>query len=247
LIYVTIPVHDEVRTVGLLLWKIRKVMAAFERDYEIVVFDDASNDSSAELLERYSRRLPLRVIRSETRVGYAAALESLLQDVVERSSYPKRDVVVTMQGDFTENPEGLVPMVKSIEGGADLVAGTPTVGAQALLPTPIRWSRRFAPFVLGPAYRTAPVSDPLSGFRAYRVVVLRKAIRELADGEPLLAGEGWGANLELLARTAPHARRIEESPIELEFTHRERASRFRWRSSLGSLLGLRGRRWPAAV
>ena len=85
MIYITIPVHDEARTVGLLLWKIRKVMAEFERDYEIVVFDDASSDSSAELLQRYSRRLPLRVIRSETRVGYAAALERLLQDVVERS------------------------------------------------------------------------------------------------------------------------------------------------------------------
>jgi len=247
LIYITIPVHDEARTLGVLLWKIRKVMAGFERDYEILVYDDASGDTTTDVLERYALRLPVRVLRSEVRVGYRKALEGLLRDVVERSPYPKRDVVVTIQGDFTENPEDLVPMVKAIEGGADLVAGTPTEETGPHLPAPMRWSRRLAPHVLGPAFRTAPVSDPLTGFRAYRVVVLKKAIRDLEDGESLLTREGWGANVELLARVAPHARRIEESPIRLEFGDRERPSRFRWRQQLGALFSLRGSRWPAAV
>jgi glycosyltransferase involved in cell wall biosynthesis len=80
-IHICIPVHDEAATIGILLWKIRKVMAEFGRDYEIVVLDDASTDGTAEVLERYRRVLPLRVERSGTRLGYGAATERLLRDV----------------------------------------------------------------------------------------------------------------------------------------------------------------------
>jgi RimJ/RimL family protein N-acetyltransferase len=53
------PAHNEERTAGILLWKIRQVMIDFPRDYHILVLDDGSNDRTAEVLEPYSRVLPL--------------------------------------------------------------------------------------------------------------------------------------------------------------------------------------------
>jgi glycosyltransferase involved in cell wall biosynthesis len=241
LIYICIPVHEEAATIGVLLWKIRKVMAEFGRDYEVVVMDDASSDETPVVLERYGRVLPLRVLRSDRRLGYGSATERLLRDVAARTEYPKRDVAVTLQADFTENPEDLVPMVKAIEGGADLVAGSLTPGGDAL-PVPLRVSRWMAGVLLGRGLREAPVSDPLSGFRAYRVVVLKKAFREgEVPTKAFPSSGGWASNLALLAATAPHARRIEEAPFGPQLTHRTRPSRFHPVSELRRLVPLRGR------
>src|ERR671922_177056 len=59
MIYVCIPSYDEAPTVGLLLWKIRQVFAAFPREYQLLVLDDGSSDTTAEVLEPYARVLPL--------------------------------------------------------------------------------------------------------------------------------------------------------------------------------------------
>ena len=63
MIYVCIPSHNEAATVGLLLWKIRQVFAGFPREYQLLVLDDGSTDATGEILEPYSRVLPLTVVR----------------------------------------------------------------------------------------------------------------------------------------------------------------------------------------
>ena len=245
MIFITVPARDEERTIGILLWQLRKVMAEFNRPYEVVVLDDASRDRTAEVLERYRRFLPLRVIRPERAIGYGPAVSRLLNEVVKRSSYPKRDVAVTLQADFSENPRDLVPMVKTIEGGSDLVAGLPPA-SRVTVSLSRRLSEVIAPLILGRAFSRAPVTDPLGSFRAYRIVVLQKALREAEGGRPLVSSDGWCANLEILARTAPHARRIDEAPCTGGLATRGRESRFRSLPNLMGLVSLRGTPWPTA-
>jgi glycosyltransferase involved in cell wall biosynthesis len=244
LIYVCIPVHDEARTVGVLLWKIRKVMAELQRDYEVHVHDDASSDDTAATLGRYRKVLPLTVTRSDERIGYARATERLLRAVVKRAAYPKRDVAVTLQADFTDDPANLAALVKTIEGGADIVAGC--VGKEGLgarpVPRPVWWARTLAPWALGSLHRRAPVSDPLGGFRAYRVIVLKKVLREESSA-PLLSTDGWTANVELLGLVAPHARRIEETALTPRYDLQVRPTRVRALPVLKDLFRVRGRRW----
>jgi glycosyltransferase involved in cell wall biosynthesis len=224
-IHICIPAHNEERTIGVLLWKIRKVMADFGRDYRILVLDDASTDGTTEALARYAKSLPLSVFREDVRTGHHRAVERLLREAVAMARYPKRDSVVTLQGDFTENPEHIIPLVKTLEGGADIVAGAVTPDPR-LHPRSVRLTRWAASVLMGGTIRRAPVSDPLCGFRAYRVIVLKKALRTAGE-RPLLSAPGWAANLEVLGVVAPHARRIEETSLDLRFDLRSRDSRFR--------------------
>ena len=69
MLYVCIPSYNEAPTVGLLLWKIRQTFTAFPREYQLLVVDDASTDATSEVLEPYTRVLPLTVVRHTNRRG----------------------------------------------------------------------------------------------------------------------------------------------------------------------------------
>jgi glycosyltransferase involved in cell wall biosynthesis len=90
MIYVCIPSHDEGPTIGLVLWKIRKVFEAFPREYQILVVDDGSTDETAEILQPYTNVLSLTVLRHPTRLGYARSVEELLGAALDRTDRPKR-------------------------------------------------------------------------------------------------------------------------------------------------------------
>lgn len=238
MIYICVPTYNEARTVGVLLWKIRQVMSEFPRDYRVLVADDGSTDATPEVLAPYTRVLPLTVYRNEERHGYAASTEMLLREVVRRSDYPRRDIVITLQADFTEEPEEIPTLVRRIEGGADVVTGALTM-RDAHAPRAVRWTHKLLGYLVRRGRWPEGITDPLSGFRAYRVITLKKLLDE-RNGRPLFQGQGWAANVELLRAVVPYARRVDEAPVAIRYNRRFRESRFRpWETIRGIISMLR--------
>lgn len=229
MIYVCIPSYNEAPTVGLLLWKIRQVFAGFQREYQLLVLDDGSSDGTREVLERYTRVLPLSVIRHQERRGYAESIEALLRQAVERTDRPKRDCAILMHADFAHGPTFIPDLVRRIESGADLVVAQGRLRGE---PSRLRrWARRTAPILLRGAVRVPGVNDVVSGFAVFRLVTLRNAFRGTAG--PLLTTDGWAANAELYARTAGHARRVETIMAVERGDLRQRESRVNyWQAML---------------
>jgi len=221
MIYVCIPVHNEARTAGLVLWKVRQVFTAFAREYHILACDDGSTDGTGEVLASYARVLPMTIVTHPGRQGYATSLEELLRLALRRTDRPKRDCAITLHADFVHAPETMEEMVKRLESGADLVVGE-AAGSLGRRSWGERWVRRFAPRLLP----VAGVRDSVSGFTALRLVVLRQATGGAPpSAAPLLTTDGWCANAELLARLAPHARRIETVPTPARYDLQQRPSR----------------------
>jgi glycosyltransferase involved in cell wall biosynthesis len=248
-IYYCIPAYNEASTVGVLLWKIKRVMEDFPRDYEIIVLDDGSTDETLDVLAPYARVLPLTVIRQDDRRGYAASMERLIREAVSRASHPRRDVMVMLQADFTDAPEDIPGLVKRIEGGADVVEAV-SVNEGGTMPASLRLARRGLPWLLRRAHLPEGVRDPASGFRAYRVSVLKRALAD-GNGKPLLSRDGMAANVELLLAVSPHARRTDGYEVERRYDLRQRDSRFRPWSTLVELWSVarqarRGSAGPAA-
>src|SRR5437773_8643819 len=168
MIYVCVPVHNEARTAGLVLWKVRQVFTAFPREYELLVLDDASTDDTREVLASYAKVLPMTIVTHRERRGYARSLEALLRLALQRTDRPKRDCAITLHADFAHSPEAMEDLVKRLESGADLVVAELLEERGGRASRALRLARRWAPRVLGlPGLR-----DPMSGFMALRLIVL---------------------------------------------------------------------------
>jgi glycosyltransferase involved in cell wall biosynthesis len=230
-IYIGIPVHDERRTIGPLLWRIRELLYGERREFHVIVCDDASTDGTGESLSKYTRVLPMTVLHSEGCQGYAASLERIVREAVDRSGYPKRDALVTMQADFTDPPEAVPEMMRRFEGGADLVCLDVRASTRG---------QRIARLGAGLVARSLRVPDdsidPYASQRLYRLFTLTRAIGDLPAGAPLIGQKGWAANAELLLRVWPHIRRHETIEAPERPDRRVRESRFRPGGQLRALL-----------
>jgi glycosyltransferase involved in cell wall biosynthesis len=252
-LYICIPSYNEAPTVGVLLWRIRKVFQEYSREYEIIVYDDASTDGTRDALAPYRKVMPLTVIGGSSRVGYARAVEALLRSASERTKYPRRDAVVMMQADFTDQPEHLPELVKRFEGGADVVVGESVVGTAA--PEPVRKLARLAKWMpalwpLRSAMSVPGVKDPFNGYRLMRISLIRDLLKARGD-QPFVDGPVWSANIELLKAAAPLARRVESLPLASRWDVRLRESRVRpWPDAVEIIKrgwASRKHRTPAAV
>jgi glycosyltransferase involved in cell wall biosynthesis len=227
-IYICIPTFDEAPTVGVLLWRIRKVFQEYAREYEVLVYDDASTDTTRELLEPYTKAMPLTVLGGSSRVGYARAVDALLREASRRTKYPRRDAVILLQADFTDQPEGIPELVKRFEGGADVVVAERVVPEGA--PESVRKLHKLAGWLprvwpIRKAVTVPGVKDPFGSFRLIRIAVVRDLLKVAGDLPATQADATWQANLEYLQAAAAQARRVENVPLALRFDVRQRDSR----------------------
>ena len=221
-LYLAIPAHNEVATIGVLLWRLRTVLAEFPREYEVVVYDDASTDETADVAEQYMHAMPVTVLRGTTPIGYAGAVNTLIRHIAGHTRYPRRDAMLLLQGDFTD-PPGIVPeFARRFEGGADVVVGERTAVADA--PTPVRRLFTAAGWALKPFVRVEGVNDLTGSMRLMRISALRDLLRTVGE-DTVCEGDSWTANADLLLRLVPHARRVETVPVEPTYGVRTRDTR----------------------
>lgn len=222
MLYLVIPAQNEVATIGVLLWRLRTVLAEFPREYEVVVYDDASSDETAEVAEQYAHAMPVTVLRGKTAVGYAGAVDALARHVSGHTRYPRRDAMLILQGDFTD-PPGIVPeFARRFEGGADLVVGERTAVVDA--PKQVRRLFTMARLALKPFVRVDEVKDLTSSMRLIRISALRELLKSVGN-DPICEGDTWTSNADLLLRLLPHARRVETVPMEPTYGVRTRLTR----------------------
>ena len=186
---VIIPTHNEAQAIG-------RVLADLPSDLvtEVIVVDSNSTDGTLDL----ARRMGARVIQ-EPRQGYGRACLTGLANT------QNPDVVVFLDGDFSDRPSELPIMLAPIvEGRADITLGSRLSrnSNPGALPWHQAFGNRLAAWLITRLYGVK-VSD-LGPFRAGRA----DALRALALEE---ATYGWA--VEMILKGALAGFRIIEVPV----------------------------------
>lgn len=117
-ISIVVPVYNEEESLAELREWIEKVLSSHSWEYEVIMVDDGSNDSSWKVIEQLGNaHKEVKGIRFRRNYGKAAALHTAFQAV-------SGEVVITMDADLQDSPEEIPELTRMIlEEGFDLVSG----------------------------------------------------------------------------------------------------------------------------
>ncbi|HZQ66361.1 MAG TPA: glycosyltransferase family 2 protein [Gaiellaceae bacterium] len=179
MISVVVPVHDEERSVALLLDEIDAALQPLEAPWEVIFVDDGSTDGSFAALTRlHAERANVVVVRLRRNFGKAAALAAGF-------AHARGDVIVTIDGDLQDDPAEIPRLLVKLDEGFDLVSGWKTRRRDPLRRRLLsRLFNRVAGWLSG-----VRLHDMNCGLKAYRGEVVRglRLYGELHRFIPVLA------------------------------------------------------------
>jgi len=197
---IVLPTYNERDNVEPLFARIARALGPIP--YELVVVDDSSDGTDALVGELARKQGNIQLIHREIRSGLATA-------VLEGIARARGDIVCVLDADLQHPPEALPALLRAMEQtGADVAVSSryvPGGGSGGL--SPLRKFASWAATVLARVLllRARVVSDPMSGFFAFR--------------KPVVAGVtlqpiGYKILLEILVRG--NFRRVTEVPYQFQ-------------------------------
>ncbi|MDA2936970.1 glycosyltransferase family 2 protein [Acidobacteria bacterium AH-259-A15] len=170
-ITVVIPAYNEEGGLGTVLESLCRLMREYELLQEIIVVDDASRDSTAEIANRYEKVI---VLRHRANRGYGAALRTGIR-------HAQHDLICITDADGTYPHDRIPDLVDlMMQQGWDMVIGART-GERVSIPLlrrPPKWVLgKLASFIA-----SEPISDLNSGLRIFRKEAALRLFNMLPDG-----------------------------------------------------------------
>ena len=117
LISIIIPVFNESESIGYLLDEVLNVMISNKLNFEIVVVNDGSNDTTSNVLDELTIKIKeLSVITLRTNYGQTAAMAAGFDN-------SNGEIVITLDGDLQNDPNDIPKLISHINEGYDLICG----------------------------------------------------------------------------------------------------------------------------
>jgi dolichol-phosphate mannosyltransferase len=217
MIYVLLPAYNEEDALEPLAAKIDDVMRGLDADYEIVVVNDGSRDRTAEILEQLSARYPIHVITHRINRGLGETARDGFEYIAETGQ--RCDVMVRMDCDDTHDPRYIVPMIKKLREGYEVVCASRYApgGATVGLDMYRRTISRCANMLMKTVFPIRGVWEYTAGFRAYRVALIQDAIEIYGNAFIDLKGMGFTGTVEKLIKCRHLGARIAQIGYVLRY------------------------------
>ena len=117
LISIIIPVFNESESIGYLIDEVLNVMQINNLNCELIVVNDGSQDTTANVLDELSIRIKeLSVISLRKNYGQTAAMAAGFDN-------SKGEILITLDGDLQNDPNDIPKLISHINEGYDLICG----------------------------------------------------------------------------------------------------------------------------
>lgn len=202
---VIVPTYNEEGNVGRLIEAISSSLESSGRkDFEIIVVDDASRDSTPAIMDRYAAAGSVAAVHRH-------GVRGIFSAITDGARVARSDIVVIMDADFSHPPAKIPELLEKMgEGGFDLVSASRfTTGGGIEAP----FSRKFSTIIFNSVIRLvmgSRITDWTGGFHAMR----REEFLALSFRYPAKWGE---FDLELLYRAKKAGLKIAEVPFIYSF------------------------------
>ena len=233
---ITLPAYNEEEALPELLERIGEAFADSGMPYEIIVVDDGSTDATASIVEAMSFQMPLHLVRNGRNLGLGKTLRRGLREAIERGG--ERDIIITMDADNTHPPGLIARMVRLIHEGCDVViASRFQIGSRVVGVPKERHVLSFgARLLFTLLYPTRGVRDYTSGYRAYRMSIIRRGFERYEDD--LIAETGFSCMADLLLKLRRQGAFFGEAPLRLRYDQKGGESKMMVMKTIGLTLRL---------
>ena len=214
MIIAAMPAHNEEGTIA-------KVVLGAKKQHvdKVVVVDDGSTDSTAEIAEA----LGAMVVRHEENRGYGAAIRTCFETVKELDA----DIMVILDSDGQHDPSFIPDFITAMKTNkADVVIGSRFLTKNKLSPIPKYRIVGMKVLNLFTRLHGTKTTDSQSGYRAYS----RRAIEKIRVTNP-----DMGAGSEILTQSKNYNLKLVEIPITVRYDIGGTSSKNPWRHGFGVL------------
>lgn len=224
-VWVMMPAFNEEVGIESLINKIVAMAEHEDLDYQIVVVDDASTDSTAEKVSQLSFHFPVTLVQHEVNQGLAGALRTGLEFVLRNGQ--SGDKIVTLDADDTQPPASIPSMLTMIDEGYDVVIASRYQNGSRTIGVPsnrlaMTWFAKWLFKIITPI---PGVWDYTCGFRAYRFDELKRT----ADfyGDQFVSEEGFSCMVDVLLKMRRFKPIMGEIPMLLRYDQKHGPSKMK--------------------
>ena len=219
-ILIALPAYNEEAGIGNVLRGIARVREMSTYDIKVMVVDDGSTDNTKNVLTSFVEQKDyITIINHEQNRGLGEAINTILSYAL-KNLYDE-DILVTMDADNTHSPFLIDKMIGHMNRyELDLVVAsrfTPggcEIGLRALR----KLMSRGAMYFFKIFFPIGNLNDYSSGFRAYRVGMIREAQSRWGK---LVTTNGFDCMAEIVAKLSRMKVKAGEIPLVLRYDYKE--------------------------
>lgn len=216
MIQVVLPAYNEAASLRRLLPQLTESLKRERLNYTVYVVDDGSRDGTDKAVKRYALKdNRVRLIKHQRNQGLAEAINSGFRQALKNSR--ESDILITMDADNTHLPGLIMRMVRLIFEGHDIIISSRFVTGSRVRGVPVgrRFLSRAGSIIFRLLFPIQGVKDYTSGYRSYRVGLVKQALDFYGSG--FLSEKGFTCMVDILLKLRRFDPLCTEVPMILRY------------------------------